>query len=63
MTKETTKYNSNILLSGFVEGCYTSENDYGNIDGSIMKDSNKLGENIEDMVKDTENLLKNTRGA
>jgi|WetSurMetagenome_2_1015567.scaffolds.fasta_scaffold354196_2 hypothetical protein len=63
MTKETTKYNSNILSSGFVEGCYTSENDYGNIEGSKMKDNNKLGENIEDMVKDTYNLLNNARGA
>jgi hypothetical protein len=63
MDKKTIEYNSNLLIGGFTEGYYTSDNDYGNIDGSKMKNSNKLGENIEDMVSDTENLLKNARGA
>ena len=56
------KYNSNLLAGGFAEGCYTPEEDYGNIEGSEIKGENRQGENIEDMVKDTEFLLNNARG-
>jgi hypothetical protein len=59
---EKTKYNANLLTGGFAEGFYSPENDYGSIEGSEMKEGDRHVESVEDMVKDTENLLKNARG-
>jgi len=62
MNKKTTEYNSNILLSGFVEGFYSPEDSYAGIEGIEMKENKKQGESVEDMVIDTEDLLRNARG-
>ena len=51
------KYDTKILAFGFEEGCYNSDNNYGNIEGSKMNDNIKQCENIEEMVKDSEILL------
>lgn len=56
------EYNSSLLQAGFTEGYYTPENDYGSIEGSEIKENNRKGESVEDMVKDTEALLNNARG-